>query len=76
MVQVSDDAELDRILGVRKRQEISYGPQESWHGMQVKLRGAHKWKITVAITHAESAVCVPTAIVFVPIPSLFWTERR
>ena len=48
MVQISDDAERDRILGVRDLDEISYGPAEAWHGMQVKLSGAHKWKLTVA----------------------------
>ena len=48
MVKIADKAEQDRVLGVVELDDVSYGPAESWHGIQVKLGGLHKWKLTVA----------------------------
>ena len=48
MVKIADKAEQDRVLGVEELDDVSYGPAESWHGIQVKLGGLHKWKLTVA----------------------------
>ena len=47
VVQIVDQSDLDIALAVKNIERIKFAGNDDQLGLQVKLNGAHKWKITI-----------------------------